>query len=165
MMKQSLSPVRAKGNKVGHPVVPFAKHVARTLAFLLVACLWLPGHGQIYKYIGLEEGLSSRNVYAVQQSNGGFIWCLTDKGIDRYDGTEMNRYSISIDGVKFTEYSSCRLIYDSLKDNLWVVTGGGKIIRYVQRNNNFEPVYSPKINNLRADIMRCAVSPIDEEGT
>ena len=164
MMKQSLSPVRAKGNKVGHLVVPFAKHVARTLAVLLAACLWLPGHGQIYKYIGLEEGLSSRNVYAVQQSNGGFIWCLTDKGIDRYDGTEMNRYSISIDGVKSTEYSSCRLIYDSLKDNLWVVTGGGKIIRYVQRNNNFEPVYSPKINNLRADIMRCAVSPIDEEG-
>ena len=141
------------------------KYTMRLFALLLIALWTSPRvYGQVYKYVGLEDGLSSRNVYAVQQSNGGFIWCLTDKGIDRYDGTEMNRYSISIDGVKFTEYSSCRLIYDSLKDNLWVVTGGGKIVRYVQRNNHFEVVYSPKINNLRADIMRSAVSPIDEEG-
>ena len=138
------------------------RHFSALLLLLLCTCSSL--HAQIYKYIGLEDGLSSRNAYAVQQSNGGFIWCLTDKGIDRYDGTEMNRYSITIDGIKFTEYSSSRLIYDSLEDNLWLVTGGGKIVRYLQRYNNFEPVYSPKINNLRADIMRCAVSPIDEEG-
>ena len=121
-------------------------------------------YGQVYKYVGLDDGLSSRNVYAVQQSDGGFIWCLTDKGIDRYDGTEMNRYSLIIDGVKFTEYSSCRLIYDSLRDNLWVVTSAGKLVRYVQRNNQFELVYSPQINYARADIMRSAASPIDEQG-
>ena len=152
-------------NEVKHLSISLANHVARVLTTLLILlCTTSLVYGQVYKYVGVEDGLSSRNTYAVQQSNGGFIWCLTDKGIDRYDGTEMNRYSITIDGVKFTEYSSCRLIYDHLKDNLWLATGTGKIVRYVQRNNHFEVVYSPKINNLRADIMRCAVSPIDEEG-
>ena len=117
------------------------KYTMRLFVLLLMALLLSPhAHGQVYKYVGLDDGLSSRNVYAVQESNGGFIWCLTDNGIDRYDGTEMNRYSITIEGVKFTEYSSCRLIYDHQKDNLWIVTGTGKIIRYVQRNNYFEVV-------------------------
>ena len=45
----------------------------RVIVLLLLSLLCIPGFGQIYKYIGLEDGLSSRNVYAVQQSNGGFI--------------------------------------------------------------------------------------------
>ena len=152
-------------NKVAHRTSSLATYTARVITTWVLALLTgTLTYGQVYKYVGTEDGLSSRNVYAVQQSNGGFIWCLTDKGIDRYDGTEINRYSIFIDGVKFTEYSSCRLIYDHIEDNLWVVTGTGKIIRYVQRNNHFQVVYSPRINNLRADIMRSAVSPIDEQG-
>ena len=76
------------------------KYTMRLFALLLIALWTSPRvYGQVYKYVGQEDGLSSRNVYAVQQSNGGFIWCLTDKGIDRYDGTEINRYSITIDGV------------------------------------------------------------------
>lgn len=120
--------------------------------------------GQIYKYIGLDDGLSSRNVHAVQQSNGGFMWFLTDNGIDRYDGTEMGTYTLTIGEVKFTEYSSCRFIYDATADNLWLATGGGKILRYSKRNNRFELMYAPEVQYRRSDIMRCAVSPIDGEG-
>ena len=164
-MKRNLFLEKTKGSDVEHLLRLLARTIVRFFMVLLVA-LWISplAYGQVYKYVGLEDGLSSRNVYAVQQSNGGFIWCLTDKGVDRYDGTEINRYSLIIDGVKFTEYSSCRLIYDRLKDNLWIVTGGGKIVRYVERNNHFEVVYSPKISYRRADIMRCAVSPIDDKG-
>lgn len=139
----------------------------KMLRGLFVLVMWFTfttTFGQIYKYVGLEDGLSSRNVYAVQQSNGGFIWCLTDNGIDRYDGAEISRYTIVVDGVKFTEYSSCRFIYDHTNDNLWIGTGGGKIIRYIQRNNHFEVAYSPNIQYSRSDIMRCAISPIDDEG-
>ena len=141
------------------------RNAARIFAILLLA-LWVGplAYGQVYKYVGLDDGLSSRNVYAVQEANGGFIWCLTDNGIDRYDGTEISKYTLTIDGGKFTEYSSCHLIYDAEKDNLWLTTNGGKIIRYVQRNNHFEVVYSPKIHYRRADIMRSAVSPIDAKG-
>ena len=136
----------------------------RELLLLVVLFSLSTTFGQIYKYVGLEDGLSSRNVYAVQQSNGGFIWCLTDNGIDRYDGTEISRYTIVIDGVKFTEYSSCRFIYDSEKDGLWVATSGGKLLRYSLRENNFKVEFAPKIQYRRSDIMRCAVSPIDRAG-
>ena len=82
----------------------------RLRGWILVLMLWA-GHwsyAQVYKYVGLEDGLSSRNVYAVQQSTGGFLWFLTDNGIDRYDGTEISRYTFTVNGGKFTEYSSWR---------------------------------------------------------
>ena len=88
----------------------------------LLLCPCLGVKGQIYKYIGLEDGLSSRNVYAALQSDGGFMWFLTDNGVDRYDGTEVSCYVITIDGVKFTEYSSCVFLHDAEEDNLWIAT-------------------------------------------
>lgn len=132
---------------------------------LALACLsYATLCGQIYKYVGLEDGLSSRNVYAVQQANGGFMWFLTDKGIDRYDGSEIGTYTLSFNEVAFTEYSSCRFIYDTISDNLWLATGSGKIVCYSKRNNRFETMYTPEIHYQRSDIMRCAVSSIDGEG-
>ena len=50
-----------------------------TLIVLLVGLSVATTYGQIYKYIGLGDGLSSRNVYGVQQAEGGFMWFLTDK--------------------------------------------------------------------------------------
>ena len=136
----------------------------RGIVLLLLSLLCIPGSGQIYKYIGLEDGLSSRNVYAVQQSNNGFMWFLTDNGIDRYDGTNMSTYTFQIAGKNFTEYSTCRLVHDAVEDNLWVVTVLGRVVKYDRRNNRFEVVYSPQINASKADISEGAVSPIDANG-
>ena len=135
-----------------------------TLVVTLVALSVATIYGQIYKYVGLDDGLSSRNVYAVQQAEGGFMWFLTDNGIDRYDGSDVGRYTIDIGEEKFTEYSSSRFLYDGANDDLWLVTGSGKIVRYNERNNGFELMYSPDVQHKRADIMRCAASPIDDKG-
>lgn len=136
----------------------------RGLAVLMMLWICSLGYGQIYKYVGLEDGLSSRNVYAVEQSNGGFMWFLTDNGIDRYDGINISHYTIKMAGQKFTEYSTCQLIHDPVEDNLWMVTGLGRVVRYDVRGNRFEVVYSPQISASKADISECAVSPIDENG-
>ena len=133
---------------------------------MVMMMLWTCGYsyGQIYKYVGLEDGLSSRNVYAVEQSNGGFMWFLTDNGIDRYDGINISKYTIRIAGQKFIEYSTCRLVHDPVEDNLWMVTGLGRVVRYDIRGNRFEVMYSPQISASKADISECAVSPIDTNG-
>ena len=136
----------------------------RGFVFALACLSYAVVCGQIYKYLGLDDGLSSRSVYAVHQAGGGFMWFLTDNGIDRYDGSEIGSYTLTLGGVKFTEYSSCRFIYDQADDNLWLATGGGKIMRYNKRVNRFELMYAPDVHYQRTDIMRCAVSPIDGGG-
>ena len=136
----------------------------RGLTLLAICLSFTAAFGQIYKYIGLDDGLSSRSVYAVQQSNGGFMWFLTDNGIDRYDGSNMSKYTIRIAGQKFTEYSTCRLIHDTVDDNILVVTGLGRVLQYDRRDNAFCVMYSPTISASKADISECAISSIDGKG-
>ena len=136
----------------------------RGLTLLAICLSFTAAFGQIYKYIGLDDGLSSRSVYAVQQSNGGFMWFLTDNGIDRYDGSNMSKYTIRIAGQKFTEYSTCRLIHDAADDNILVVTGLGRVLQYDRRDNAFCVMYSPTISASKADISECAISSIDGKG-
>ena len=136
----------------------------REIVLLLILWICPSAYGEIYKYLRLEDGLSSRNVYAVQQSNGGFMWFLTDNGIDRYDGSEVSNYTLKIDGQKFTEYSTCRLIYDEVEDNLWMVTNLGRVVRYSKRLNAFEVMYIPQIHSEESDVLKSAVSPIDRKG-
>lgn len=136
----------------------------RGLILLAICLSFTAAFGQIYKYIGLDDGLSSRSVYAVQQSNGGFMWFLTDNGIDRYDGSNMSKYTIRIAGQKFTEYSTCRLIHDTADDNILVVTGLGRVLQYDRRDNAFCVMYSPTISASKADISECAISSIDGKG-
>ena len=136
----------------------------RQIAVLLILGICSTAYGEIYKYITLEDGLSSRNVYAVQQSNGGFMWFLTDNGIDRYDGSEVTNYTLNVSGQKFTEYSTSRLIYDNVEDNLWLVTNLGRVVRYNRRFNDFEVMYLPQIDSERSAVLKSAVSPIDRQG-
>ena len=136
----------------------------RELVLLLMLVICNAVYGDIYKYIGLDDGLSSRNVYAVQQSNGGFMWFLTDNGIDRYDGSEITNYTLKIGGHKFTEYSTSQLVYDKEEDNLWMVTNLGRVVRYNDRFNTFEVMYLPQIHAEESDVSKSAVSPIDRQG-
>lgn len=141
----------------------FKRHL-RMLSILALLWVCSIAHGQIYKYIGLSDGLSSRNVYDVEQSNGGFMWFLTDNGIDRYDGTETTNYKLEVRGHRLTEYSTSQFVYDETDDNLWVVTNLGRIAQYDTRLNTFEVMYIPQIYLEQSNVLRSAVSPIDRLG-
>ena len=47
---------------------------------------------QTYKYLGVEDGLSNRRIYAIQKGPKGYMWFLTHNGIDRYDGKISKQY-------------------------------------------------------------------------
>ena len=49
--------------------------------FLLINCT--VSKGQIYKYIGLEDGLNNQKIYHIQKDRRGYMWFLTQEGIER----------------------------------------------------------------------------------
>ena len=59
---------------------------------------------QIYKYIGVEDGLSNRRVYSIQKDRKGYMWFLTHEGIDRYNGKEFKQYKLMEAKKKSTLY-------------------------------------------------------------
>ena len=58
---------------------------------LLINCT--VSKGQIYKYIGLEDGLNNQKIYHIQKDRRGYMWFLTQEGIDRYDGKHIKHYN------------------------------------------------------------------------
>ena len=70
------------------------------LALLLVLPLWGQHavQAQSYKYIGVENGLSNRRVFAIQKGGKGYMWFLTQDGIDRCDGKNFKHYTLMSDG-------------------------------------------------------------------
>ena len=55
--------------------------------FILIGMILMslfPINAQIFKYIGMDNGLSSRRVLSIEQGKQYYIWILTHKGADRY---------------------------------------------------------------------------------
>ena len=67
------------------------KYIVYILLFFPV---WVTA--QTYKYIGIEDGLSNRRIFNIQKDAQGYMWFLTNEGMDRYvwDGYIQNHISV-----------------------------------------------------------------------
>ena len=63
---------------------------------LFLFLLPLMAYGQTYKYIGVEDGLSNRRIYNIQKDRQGYMWFLTNEGMDRYNGQDIKHYKLRV---------------------------------------------------------------------
>jgi signal transduction histidine kinase/ligand-binding sensor domain-containing protein/CheY-like chemotaxis protein len=91
--------------------------------------LVLNAHGQHkvfqFKYLTMDDGLSSSNVRCVLQDYKGFMWFGTTNGLNRYDGVTISIYkNISSDSGSLPE-NMVRAIFEDHDKKLFIGTGGG----------------------------------------
>lgn len=92
------------------------KYLFLFFSFLLSAAI---GKAQIYKYIGVEDGLSNSRVYAIQKDAKGYMWFLTHDGIDRYNGKDFKHYKL-LDGTdEVGSQMNLNWLYLDAKGTLW----------------------------------------------
>ena len=96
---------------------------------------------QIYKYIGLEDGLNNQKIYHIQKDQRGYMWFLTQEGIDRYDGKHIKHYTFSDDNMMLDSRIALNWLYMDHKNVLWVIGQKGRIFRYDSRHDKFELDY------------------------
>ena len=60
----------------------------KNISFVLMF-IPLISFAQTYKYIEIEDGLSNRRIFDIQKDSKGYMWFLTNEGMDRYDGKEI----------------------------------------------------------------------------
>ena len=108
------------------------------LSWLLV-CLGLSGISEardpakaFSQYVreqwGTEKGFPSGPVYAITQTNDGYLWIGTDKGLVRFDGLRFHLFQSS-DGPSVPVGPVLGLITDS-DGNLWIRQQGVALFRY-----------------------------------
>lgn len=96
---------------------------------------------QVYKRIGIEQGLSNRRVFAIQKDSMGYMWFLTHEGIDRYDGKEFKFYKLMDANHQLTSLLNLNWLYIDTQGVLWQIGKKGKIFRYNKSKDLFELVY------------------------
>ena len=97
------------------------------LFFLLFLYLAIPCPAQIYKYIGVEDGLSNRRVYAIKKDAEGYMWFLTHDGIDRYDGYKFKRYKLKDGEEEISSMMNLNWLYTDTEGKVWVIGRKGRV--------------------------------------
>ena len=102
---------------------------------------------QTYKYIGVEDGLSNRRIFSIKKDSTGYMWFLTNEGMDRYNGKEIKHYRLT--GDEDTRLNSpIRLgwLYIGKNGELWAAGKSGRIFQYNSKYDHFINIYKlPKI--------------------
>ncbi|WP_288912696.1 two-component regulator propeller domain-containing protein, partial [uncultured Bacteroides sp.] len=96
---------------------------------------------QVYKYIGLENGLSNQKIYYIQKDRRGYMWFLTQEGVDRYDGKYIKHYNFSDDSIKLDSRIALNWLYMDSGNILWVIGQKGRIFRYDSQHDKFKLAY------------------------
>ena len=90
---------------------------------LIITCLllsfFLPLQAQIFEYIDMDNGLSSRRVLSIQQDKQNYIWILTHKGLDRYNGKQFKHYQLHRCNNPLSFYPNLNFLYTDKDSTIW----------------------------------------------
>jgi ligand-binding sensor domain-containing protein/putative methionine-R-sulfoxide reductase with GAF domain len=128
------------------------------LLFLLTSQL---ANGQArYNFftIGLEQGLSSLNVWSINQDKYGFIWIGTVNGLNRYDGHSIKQYYNRAKDSTSIAGNVTYWIHKDSDGDMWFACGSGGLSKYNYATDVFEnlPAYDSarKHNKYNSPVWR-----------
>lgn len=107
------------------------------LLFAIVA-----SYAQTFKHIGIDEGLSHRHVYSIEQDARGYIWLLTREGVDRFNGSDYKHYNFYDNDKKLVSSSYLKQLFYTPDNYLWQVGSNGQVFRYNPLSDEFELFYN-----------------------
>lgn len=110
-----------------------------TIYFLLSL---LPLHAQIFQYIEMENGLSSRRVLSIQQDPQEYMWILTHKGVDRYDGKHFYHYKLQEGKRTMNFYPDLNTLHLDTDSILWEYGKDGYAFRFNSLRDSFQLVFN-----------------------
>ena len=118
-----------------------------------------------FQRIGLRQGLSQSTVFSITQDTTGFIWLATADGLNRYDGYTFTVYRPDPrDPASLSELGVRRVFTDRV-GNLWVVTLGGRVERYLPHIDGFRHYRFPVAKHRRERTAKIVALTQSPEGT
>ena len=85
---------------------------------------------QLYRYLDTQQGLSSRRVIAVEKDQKGYMWFLTQEGVDRYNGKQFTNYILSDGNRPVLHFPNLSQLHIDNQDDIWVTGKNGFIFKY-----------------------------------
>jgi len=96
-----------------------------------------------------ENGLPSNSVYAIRQTQDGYLWIGTQNGLLRFDGVRFELYKRA--RTHWLESDVIRVLYEDPKGTLWIGTDSGGLTSCKEGEFVTYPVTKyPALNRIRA---------------
>jgi len=106
------------------------------IGILLATSFSLMAQTPFLRHISLLKGKEDYNVNCIYQEPNGWIWFGTDKGLFRYDGINLNQYTVS-DSLAGSNVTA---LFSAQDGTLWIGHQNGKISHLVNDNiQKFSP--------------------------
>lgn len=112
--------------------------------FFILSTFILNAYPQIFKYIDMKDGLSSRRVLSISQGNEGYMWILTHKGVDRFDGKNFKHYQLRKGDNIINFYPNLNSLATNERNELWEAGKDGFIFKYDEMRDAFHLVFDLK---------------------
>lgn len=110
------------------------RHIVFIFSLLSIAfCL---SAGDI-RHITMRDGLSSRQVYELEEDSDGFIWMYTNSGLERYDGYRFRHYSLDDSEESNDHIAAATTMQLGPDSTLWIATKSGSIYSYSKEMDQF----------------------------
>lgn len=107
------------------------------LIILLTTAIF-PISAQHFFEFGVENGLSDRKVISIQRDLQGFTWLLTNKGVDRFDGSKFTHYKIQCEERDYYFFPEIHKLRIDKEGNILVMGLDGYIFKYSPDYDSFE---------------------------
>lgn len=89
------------------------------------------------RHITIKDGLSSRQVYELEEDKDGFIWMYTNSGLERYDGYHFRHYSLDSREESNDHIASATTMQLDRFGTLWIASKSGSIYSYDRNLDRF----------------------------
>lgn len=136
--------------------------------YLYIICLLLSitftrMNAQIFQYIGMEDGLSSRRVLSIQQGEHDYIWILTHKGIDRYNGKQFTHYPLIKNGTAISCFPNLNTLKTDKEQKVWEIGKDGLVFYLDEAQDSFQLAFDLRKQFPETQDLPVTCTYMDEE--
>lgn len=128
------------------------------LICLLLSVIYTRSEAQIFQYIGIADGLSSRRVLSIQQGEHDYIWILTHKGIDRYNGKQFAHYPLIKNGTVVNCFPNLNILKTDKEKKLWEIGKDGLVFNLNEARDSFQLVFD--LHEQFPETQKCPITCI-----
>ena len=148
--------VRHTHVRVAAKIAPFALLLSAAFPVVAQNTGRNPQPALILEHISIEQGLSQSIVEGIAQDHTGFMWFITEDGLNRYDGYSFRVFKHDPNDPRSLAYNELKAICVDRQDAVWVGTFARGLTRFDREKEQFTRfVHDPNNpRSLSSDIVR-----------
>ncbi|MFC1579167.1 two-component regulator propeller domain-containing protein [Pseudomonadota bacterium] len=90
----------------------------------------------------ISKLLTQQTIIQIFQDSEGFLWILTQEGISKYNGFELENFRYSPTNLNSISSNYVTRITEDLDGVLWIATVGGGLNKYNRAENTFSAIFT-----------------------